>query len=272
MPPLHPYLPDEYLARLVATRFVPGRFRGRAELERDARTGDAIALARLESKLGLANKSAVPAAYEAEAERWAKSVSESYAKGEVKPRVGVHATVESAQRLVQRPQGKRLPLVYGMFARKEPGTPYFLIDPEIQENIRRKQAQREALRVAPIEPFYARLARKRLDGAWWTTWPRHSTTRHHTKKVEVVPRGEERVVSSSYEFWPRGGRYAERASKHYWYVSSAILNRATRELQEKNYRHIYLSPEQRVRSGRGSLLVTEILNKSRKVPRWIVKK
>jgi hypothetical protein len=83
--------------------------------------------------------------------------------------------------------------------------------------------------------------------------------------------GEERVASSvSYYLRKPRYRWANTASKHEWYVSHAMLNPETRELQTQNRKRVYLTPEKRVRGGRGSALVVEVLDKKRKRPRWIV--
>lgn len=257
---------EDEQARLVATRFVPGRFQGRTALERAARRGDVVALARLEVKLGLADKSAVTAAYEALIQGWLEMATDDTVNQPWR------YAIDKIQRLAQVPKGNRLPLLASLLARKELLSAKCFAPPEVIENIEKKQRERKGYKLKPVEPAYARLALRRLDDAEQLARIKYRRTQHHTREVKIVPPGEERVTSESHGFWPASGsgkRFQERASEHEWYISSEILRASTRKLQEQNRWHVYLTPEKRVRSGRGSALVTEILNKTRQRPRWI---
>jgi hypothetical protein len=256
-------LRDDYLARLVATRFAPGRIKGRRALERDALRGKIVALARLEVMLGLADKSAVTDAYEAVADAWL-----------IKAAVGVHhgQTATEILRLAKTPYGKRLPLIIGTVSRRAPGAYELrhLVPPEVLWNIERKQHKRKLLKEVsgPQEPTIERYLQNRLRYAMWRTDIR--PTRRHTKIFKFVPPGEERVASRSDTFWVAGKRFPRTSSEHEWYVSRAMISPETRELQKQNRKRVYLTPEKRVRGGRGSALVVEVLDKKRKRPRWIV--
>lgn len=276
-------LREDYLARLVATRFVPGRFKGRRALEREAEQGrrtlerggetwtqrGLVALARLEVMLGLADKSAVTDAYEAVADAWLEKT-----KTEVllQPRDYYWPPkFQKVHRFSKIPYGKRLPVIFGMVARKEWDAPIHAVPPAVVWDIQRKQHERKLLKdvAGPKEPVIVRFLQDKLKTAEWRTNIR--TGYPHTRNVKLVPMGEERVASSvSYYLRKPRYRWANAASKHEWYVSHAMLSPETRELQKQNRKRVYLTPEKRVRAGRGYALVTEVLNKTRKRPRWIV--
>jgi len=259
---------DDYLARLVATRFVPGRIKGRRALERDALRGEIVALARLEVLLGLADKNAVTDAYEAVADAWL-----------IKAAVGVHhgQTATEILRLAKTPYGKRLPLIIGTVSRRAPGAYELrhLVPPEVLWNIERKQHKRKLLKEVsgPQEPTIVRFLEEKLRNAERKTrygQPGIRPTRRHTRIFKFVPPGEERVASRSDTFWVAGKRFPRTSSEHEWHVSHAMLSPETRALQTQNRKRVYLTPEKRVRGGRGSALVVEVLDKKRKRPRWIV--
>jgi hypothetical protein len=256
---------EEYLARLVATRFVPGRFQGRKAMEQRAAKGNLVSLARLEVLLGLADKSAVTEAYESKIERFLRKTEAGYIRQERWP-----VSIEKLQRIAQEPYGKRLPWIIGMFASKDTGIPTSLVPPEVREQIYNKQRLRRLLKEASEthESAIERFLKEKLKKATRPTNIR--TTNEHTRVVKIVPSGEERVSSENYGVWPARGRYPERASKHEWHISRAMLLPETRALQTQNRTRVYLTPEKRVRGGRGSALVVEVLNKTRKRPRWIV--
>jgi hypothetical protein len=266
VPDLDPAEREDFLARLVATRFVPGRFKGRKDLEQRAFRGDHVALVRLEVLLGLADESAVTAAYEAKIEEWLREATKSRIPMWAWPK----PPIEKLQRIAQVPQGKRLPWITGLFARKDPAVSG-LVPPEVVEAIERKQHLRRLLKEASEthEPPIERFLKKKLSSVTWATNIRR--TRHHTQIVKIVEPGKERVTSENYGFWPAHGRWPERGSKHEWYISRAMLLPETRALQTQNRTRVYLTPEKRVRGGQGSALVTEVLNKMRKRPRWIVR-
>jgi len=267
VPDLDPAEREDFLARLVTARFMPGRFKGRKDLEQRAEDdGDHVALARLEVRLGLADESAVTEAYEARIwKRLKKDIDAYYAE-----QVTGLIPIEKLHRLAQVSYGKRLPWITGMFARKEPGIVTF-VPLEVREQIERKQHLRRLLKEASEthEPTIERFLKKKLSSVTWATNIRR--TRHHTKIVKIVEPGKERVASENYGFWPTHGRYPERGSQHEWYISRAMLLPETRALQTQNRTRVYLTPNKRVRGGRGSALVTEVLNKTRKRPRWIVR-
>jgi len=262
---LDPAEREDFLARLVATRFVPGRFKGRRELERRAEKGGRVSLALLEARLGLADKSAVTAAYEAKIEKWLRKVEADYLRKTHWP-----VSIEKLQRIAQVPQGKRLPWITGLFARKDPAVSG-LVPPEVVETIERKQYLRRLLKEASEthEPPIERFLKNKLRSVTRATNIRR--TRHHTEIVKIVEPGKERVASGNDSFWPARGRWPERSSQHEWYISRAMLLPETRALQTQNRTRVYLTPEKRVRGGQGSALVTEVLNKMRKRPRWIVR-
>lgn len=259
-------LREDLLVRIVATRFMPGRVKGRRALERAAGRGDIVALARLEVLLGLADKNAVTAAYEAVADTWLNAILAQRLSPYAQP-----YTVEKLQRLAKTPYGKRLPLIVGIVARREWDAPRHVVPPEVIEAVERKQRKRQVLKEepGPEEPTIVRFLQKKLKSAEWRTNIR--TGYLHTRNVKLVPIGEERVASSvSYYLRKPRYRWANAASKHEWYVSHAMLSPETRELQKQNRKRVYLTPEKRVRGGRGSALVVEVLDKTRKRPRWIV--
>lgn len=76
-----PKLTEEDQVRLIATRFVRKGFRGRARLTEQAAGGDLVALAVLESRLGLADRAtAVREAYEETVERVAFAESRGFVR------------------------------------------------------------------------------------------------------------------------------------------------------------------------------------------------
>ena len=265
---------DDYLARLVATRFVPGRIKGRRALERDALLGEIVALARLEVMLGLADKNAVMDAYESKIWTVLKRDIDAYYYGKTGyagKKIGL-TQIETLHRIAGISHGKRLPVIIGMVVREEPGAYELrhLVPPEVLWNIERKQHKRKLLKEVsgPQEPTIERYLQNRLRYAMWRTDIR--PTRRHTKIFKFVPPGEERVASRSDTFWVAGKRFPRTSSEHEWYVSRAMISPETRELQKQNRKRVYLTPEKRVRGGRGSALVVEVLDKNRKRPRWIV--
>jgi hypothetical protein len=279
-------LTDEDLVRLVTVRFMPGRFKGRQALEAEAVKGDVLALAKLEMQLGLADKSALREAYE---RRLANMVSTttSYRHG---------LSPEMFHKLARVPQGKRVPWILGMVARhEEVRDAEQLVPPEEIARIQKTQQSRwyandpyeQKLQEFQLE----RHLKKRLDEALaktrWAWW------RYHRNRIAVVPRGEERVEVESIPRWTyrsgggwgRGRRRSETVfemeDRRKWYLSTALLSPATREMQLKNTRGVYLSPVKRVRRGKdNSTMITEVLSTTqpntqtalpwgKEIPRWI---
>jgi len=271
---------DEELVRLVTARFTPGRFKGRQALEADAVKGDVVALARLEMQLGLADKSTLRQAYE-------RRIADALYHGAYK----YGLPEEVWQKLARVPQGKRVPLILGVFARHEDASAAEeLVPPEEIKRIQKLQQQRGE---EPNEYYHPRfqtkfehLLEERLNEAinktHWARW------RYYRNRIEVVPQGQERVESETYPRWVRervgsgwGNSYKSKtvfqlARRNRWYLSTAMLNPATRERQLKNTRGVYLTPNTRVRRGRDGSMITEVFNKAQtafpwgqEVPRWI---
>jgi len=282
-------LTDEELVRLVTARFTPGRFKGRQALEADAVKGDVVALARLEMQLGLADKSTLRQAYErridAEVRR---NRSSAYNFG---------LPEEVWEKLATVPQGKRLPLLLGVIARHEDASAAEeLVPPEEIKRIQKLQKDR----LYEKEPydhwpkkFQSKLEerlKERLDEAIAKThWSRYRFWRN---RVEVVPMGQERVEFEDVPRWVRervgsgwGGAYKSKEvfqmeQRRRWYLSHAMLSPATRAMQLKNTRGVYLTPNMRVRRGRdNSTMITEVFRAKqtafpwgKEAPRWIRRK
>lgn len=287
-------LTQEELVRLVTARFTPGRFKGRQAMEKAATRGDVVALARLEMKLGLADKNTLRQAYERHIGRWVRQ--KTYWAGSNSP---------ALQRLARTPQGHRLPVIMGMIARHEE-VPKDLAPPEDVKALQKKQKKRLYKAAHGDDYWYERdtkkssfekLAQRRLENAARKSiYKRNRYT--PTLQVQAVPVGEERVETRFYPGWLRRsvgrGWGAARKSEDYfdekawskttWYVSSALLSPQTRELQLRNQKRVYLSPKVRVRRGKGRELVTEIFGRQAEnnvkqtplpwgvvIPRWIVR-
>ena len=285
--------------RLVTVRFMPGRFPGRRKLQEDATRGDLVALAKLEMKLGLADKSALTKAYERRIDRWLHDSEQHSARfGPLKPK-----KQEQLRRLARTPQGKRLPVILGMIARHE-DVPEDLAPPEAVQALQKKQKNRLYKAAHGDDYWYERdtkrssfekLAQRRLENAARKSiYKRMRYT--PTLQVQAVPVGEERVETKTFPGWLRRsvgrGWGAARKSEEYfdenawskttWYVSPALLSPETRAIQMRNQKRVYLSPKVRVRRGKGRELVTEIFGRQAEIdskqttlpwgvvlPRWI---
>jgi hypothetical protein len=283
---------EEDLVRLVTARFMPGRFKGRQQLEWQAGRGDLVALARLEMQLGLADKSALRQAYERQLNARLQGVLPAGPAG-------------SMAKLINLPLGKRLPLLLGLIARHENVSRYLhhLVPPEDIENIQRKQKNRLWRAYDATDTYWTRenlstferLAQRRLQEALAKT---ARARRYYTVQAQAVPIGQERVETKTFPGWLRRrvgrgwGRSSQSEdyfdpkawSRNIWYVSPTLLSPETRALQARNAKHVYLTPEKRVRWGRGRKLVTEVLNTEalrsntqtalpwrKETPRWIVR-
>jgi hypothetical protein len=280
---------DEELVRLVTVRFMPGRFKGRQALEADAVKGDVVALAKLEIELGLADKSALRHAYERRIDAEVRR-NKAYAYN-----FGLPEDVWKKLALV--PQGKRLPILLGLVARREDvSSAEDLIPPAEIKRIQKLQKQRFDEK-EPYEYYHPRFQTKleerlkeRLDEAIAKThWSRY---RFWHNRVEVVPLGQERVEFENVPRWVRervgsgwGNSYKSKEvfrmeERRRWYLSRAMLSPATIAMQLKNTRGVYLTPNMRVRRGRdNSTMITEVFHRTQsafpwgqEVPRWIRRK
>lgn len=281
---------DDDLVRLVTARFMPGRFPGRGKLQEDAARGDLVALAKLEMKLGLAGKNALRQAYERHIDKWVYETQEHFQRFGGKP----SSATDLANRLARAPQGKRLPVVIGAFARHQdlPSSVRELIPPEEIKRIQKLQHERyhDAAHGYDVywryrTPYHLRkeddktprfesLARNKLHEALLRQNKRQAGWRSKPQHVVVVPRGEERVVFEKLPAWFMKGVGSgwggalkkewffdpEGYTKTTWYISRALMNRKTRELQMRNRRHVYLSPTKRIGKSHSELF-TEVLEK-----------
>lgn len=282
---------EDELTRLVVARFTPGRFKGRQDLEVSAQRGDPVALAKLEMKLGLADESALRNAYEQRINRWIVKGSEyTYPKN--------HPRHEILKALAKTPPGKRLPVVEGFVARNQDwaaATIRDLIPPEDLERIRQKQHNRLRKAADPNDGYwyrgnpnlstFERVAKDRLEVALRKSG-RIGSRRFYQTRIRTVPVGEERVNIEKLPAWFRVGvgrgwgaalkkewQYdPEGYTRLTWYVSSALLNKRTKELQARNKKHVYLSPTKRIRPGRGASIITEIPKKTQMVFPWGVER
>ena len=289
MPYSHSFqdLTEEDLVRLVTVRFTPGRFKGRQQLEWRAVRGDPVALARLEMQLGLADKSALRQAYERQLNAWLQGVLPD---GPV-------------AKLINLPLGKRLPVLLGLIARHREHVLDVFVPPEDIKNIQRKQKNRLWRAYLQDRPYWTRenlstferLAQRRLQEALAKT---ARARRYYKVHAQTVPMGQERIETKTYPGWLRRrvgrgwGRSSQSEdyfdpkawSRNIWYVSPTLLSPETRALQARNAKHVYLTPEKRVRWGRGRNLVQEVLSTEalrsntqtalpwrKETPRWIVR-
>lgn len=285
-------LTEDELVRLVTARFTPGRFKGRHALETDATRGDVVALAKLEMQLGLAGKSALRTAYERRIENWLGTGSHwSYSKD--------HPRHELLRVLEKTPFGKRMPVVLGYAARKRDSWSESvirdLLPPEELERIRQKQHNRLRKAADPNDGYwyrgnpnlstFERVAKDRLEVALRKSG-RIGSRRFYQTRIRTVPVGEERVNIEKLPAWfrvgvGRGWGAALKKEWQYdpdgytrltWYVSSALLNKRTKELQARNEKHVYLSPTKRIRPGRGASVITETSQKTQTAFPWGVEK
>jgi len=245
-------LTEEDLVRILATRFVRKGFRGRTRLVLQAEAGDLVALAKLEERLGLANRMAIPAAYEETIERKLRA-------GEFSPEV--------EKQLLQVREGSRLKKVAGLFAKDEL-FPAGYLPLSLAEKIRAKQRERAGEKSAwenPAPPAYQRFLEKKLLKRLRFLYSHRLYS--ISREIQFVPRGAENAFKTlSSTRW--GGR------QQVWQLSPAMLNAKTVALHVKNHKHVYLSAEKRVKRGTyGSLIVearagTKALDWGT-VPRWI---
>jgi len=243
-------LTEEDLVRILATRFVRKGFRGRTRLVLQAEAGDLVALAKLEERLGLANRMAIPAAYEETIERKLRA-------GEFSPEV--------EKQLLQVREGSRLKKVAGLFAKDEL-FPAGYLPLSLAEKIRKKQRLRQIEKLnweEPAPPAYQRFLEKKLLKRLRFLYPHRLYS--ISREIQFVPRGAENAFKPA-STWD--------ARKQVWQLSPAMLNEETKELQVGNRKYVYLSAEKRVKRGTyGSLIVearagTKALDWGT-VPRWI---
>lgn len=241
-----PRLTEEDRVRLIATRFVRKGFRGRARLTEQAAGGDLIALAVLESRLGLADRSAIREAYEETLDRAIRSGS---------------FTQEQAKKLSSSPKGSRIPRAAGLFA-KDDTFPSWYLPPKLAKDIRDTQQKRRALTYSKPEekpPAYQRFLEERLRSNLKRLYP-YGSRYNYQKEVRFVAPGQE---------------HAEKAGgwKQFWYISTERLDPEVRKLQQYNRKHIYLSRTKRVKRGPYGSLITQTRPPhplgADNAPRWI---
>jgi hypothetical protein len=245
-------LNEEDFVRLLATRFVRKGFRGRARLALLAEGGDLVALAKLEERLGLANRTAVPAAYEEVVERKLRA-------GEFSPAV--------EKQLLQTRKSSRLKKIAGLFA-KNKLFPAWYLPLSLATEIREKQSERASEKYnepEPTTPAYQRFLEKKLLRQLRFLYPHRFYS--ISREIQFMPRGGENA------FGPFSGR-RWGAKKQVWQLSPRMLNAETVSLQAGNRKHVYLSAEKRVKRGPYGTLVVEVRAGTKyldfgTVPRWI---
>ena len=277
---------EEDLVRLVTARFMPGRFKGRQALEAEAVKGDVVALAKLEMQLGLADKSALRQAYE-------RQLTDVLRGGHQHHFFKLRETLspEELQKLTRVPHGHRVPWLLGKVARHEKVPEEFVPPEEIKRIQRTQQSRSNETYEQEFQSTLERHLKSRLDEALektrWARW------RYYRNRVQVVPRGQERVEFESFPRWVwksgggwgrgrrRGETVFEMDQRRRWFLSNALLSPATREMQLKNTKGIYLTPSKRVRRGKdNSTMITEVLSTTQphtqtalpwgtETPKWI---
>jgi hypothetical protein len=210
------------------------------------------------------------------------------------------------KKLSRVPLGYRVPVLLGMKARRVElpvGIDEDFLPPDDVEALQKKQKSRLYEAAHGYDYWYERetklstfekFAKKRLENA-----ARKSIYKRlrymPSLRVQAVPVGEERVETKTFPGWLRrrvgrgwgaGSKSEEYFSPHAWsktrwYVSPALLSPATREMQLKNTRSVYLTPFKRVRRGRDrDTFITEVLSTTqpntqtalpwgKETPRWI---
>jgi hypothetical protein len=253
--------------RLAACSLVRTRFLGRADLERQA-ASDIVALARLEVRLGLADESALLEAERAKAQTYLEHNADWSRVARTLLALPVPAReVEAARRYATATKSE--------FGRTDSDVCRHAA-PRACAEIDSKRAARNAAReivdpIAQRPSHYAarRSARKHLQALLKGSGFRTATHDHKTV-INGAASGEERAVSESETEWASeagmSNAYCKKAyrvaySRHTWFVSTAILSPAVRELNADAPRGVvYLSETVRVRNGRGTSLVTETVS------------
>lgn len=248
--------------RLAACALIRTRFRGRAEMEREAMRGDEEALIALEQRLGLLTDD------EAACARLRTIAQQKYEQAANRLAATWLLALPTADRVRCAAIGYARGIVSDRVARA--------VAPDRVAQIDALRAER-ATRKAPVPrlKLKQRLCRLPVAQAALAEARRvikqaglHRAKHDHEDHYTYVFEGREWATSLADRVRPRDvglpNAYARKGfwvavSRHCWQISRAILLPEVRAANDAQRDYVYLAPDVRVRSGRGTALVVERL-------------